>query len=51
MSNNLEDVNISLGAAREMARLHANVVPPHGELRDVNHDKMLESAITFLNEM
>jgi hypothetical protein len=50
-SDNLADVNISLGAAREMARLHANVVPPRGELRDVNYDGLPKGAITFLNEM
>jgi hypothetical protein len=51
VSDNLADVNISLGVAREMARLQANVVLLHGELRDVNYDCLLESAITFLNEM
>jgi hypothetical protein len=38
LSDDLADVNISLGIAREMARLQANVVPLRMELRDVNHN-------------
>jgi hypothetical protein len=50
-SYNLADVNISLGIAREMARLQANVILPRGKLHDVNYDGLPKSAITFLNEM
>jgi hypothetical protein len=46
-SDDLADVNISLGIAREMARLQANVVPQHWELRDVNYDGLPNSRIAF----
>jgi hypothetical protein len=48
-SENLADVNISLGVASLTARLQANVAPPCREVRDVNYDGLPESAITFLN--
>jgi hypothetical protein len=50
-SEDLADVNISLGIVREMARLQTNVILLPGGMRDVNYDGFPKSVITFLNEM